>query len=67
MAEIIFSQRLYSDLKERRLYASLQEAFTADLKTEKTNSALCVSANSVISATEARICWNMPSRKKHRF
>ena len=32
MAEIIFSQRLYSDLKERRLYASLQEAFTADLK-----------------------------------
>ena len=35
MAEIIFSQRLYSDLKERRLYASLQEAFTADLKNRK--------------------------------
>lgn len=43
MAEIIFSQRLYSDLKERRLYASLQEAFTADLKNRKDElGALCV-------------------------
>lgn len=43
MAEIIFSQRLYSDFKERRLYASLQEAFTADLKNRKDElGALCV-------------------------
>ena len=35
MAEIIFSQRLYSDLKESRLYASLQEDFTSDLKNRK--------------------------------